>query len=460
MLCGNPPIEQYEKQIINEATQGKKVIVIEGVRYYRTHKYTRKTDGAIVIAYYHHNKKEGFRVELTELGAKVVPMESRKKRKERQQQQAEIQYPPSERHLRELMKDPLTRLNYQIIIDTITEHLGLPRNGHITTEEEIEIPIVAFNGTYRTVTGVIRDIARLFFPRDQNGSPLRVHYRLTNTFETPEGKIVRGRLTIPDQLKPKRNGFSASRYLDYLEALSEIIGIDPAVLFAGIAKYYLGISIRYLEFLIEGIRRFDVDKRKLDMAMRLNTDIIRRAIEASSTAVIIIFGGVEIAFISVDSTKFSRFSTADPLLLLEAIVDVFSGSAIRISLDEKPQPPEPYARFVVLLGDGEYFSEEFLMLVLARGIIPVVRPRKDTPYAEHSKPFLRAYTVFFWRYLWWIYRLRKLVERFFSHLAKRGKLLSRSYQSACREVYFGVLGKNLATCVSLGRLGGAVVVSL
>lgn len=165
-------------------------------------------------------------------------------------------------------------------------------------------------------------------------------------------------------------------------------------------------------------------------------------------------------FEGVDSTKFSRFSAADPLLLLEAIVDVFSGSAITISLDEKPQPPEPYARFVVLLGDGEYFSEEFLMLVLAMGIIPVVRPRRDTPYAEHSKPFLRAYTVFFWRYLWWIYRLRKLVERFFSHLARRGKLLSRSHRSACREVYFGVLGKNLATCVSLGRLGGAVVVSL
>jgi len=460
MPCGNPPTEQYEKWIINEAAQGKKVIVIRGTRYYRTHEYTRKTDGAIVIAYYHHNQKRGFRVEFTELGAKVVPMESRKKRKEKQQQHTEIQHPSPERHLRELMKDPLTRLNYQIIIDTITKHLDLPKNGHITTEEEIQIPIVAFNGAYRAITGVIRDIARLFFPRDQNGSPLRVHYRLTNTFETPEGKIVRGRPTIPDKLKPKRNGFSVSQYLDYLEALSKIIGIDPAVLFAGIAKYYLGISIRYLELLIEGIRRFDVDKKKLDMAMRLNMDIIRRAIKASSTAVIISFGGVEIAFISVDSTKFSRFSTANPLLLLEAIVDVFSGSAIKISLDEKPQPPEPYARFAVLLGDGEYFSEEFLTLVLAMGIIPVVRPRKDTPYAEHSKPFLRAYTVFFWRYLWWIYRLRKLVERFFSHLAKRGKLLSRSYQSACREVHFSVLGKNLATCVSLGQLGGAVVVSL
>ena len=31
-----------------------------------------------------------------------------------------------ERHLREPMRDPLTRLSYQIIIDTITKHLGLP----------------------------------------------------------------------------------------------------------------------------------------------------------------------------------------------------------------------------------------------------------------------------------------------------------------------------------------------
>ena len=92
--------------------------------------------------------------------------------------------------------------------------------------------------------------------------------------------------------------------------------------------------------------------------------------------------------------------------------------------------------------------------------IPVIRPRRDTPYAENSKPFLRAYTVFFWRCLWWIYRLRKLVERFFSRLVKRGGLLSRSYMSACREVLYGVLGKNLATCVSLGQLGGSIVVSL
>jgi len=81
MPCGNPSIEQYEKRIINEASQGKKVIVIRGVRYYRTNQYIRKTDGAKVIAYYNHDDKEGFRVEFTELGAKVVVMESRKERK-------------------------------------------------------------------------------------------------------------------------------------------------------------------------------------------------------------------------------------------------------------------------------------------------------------------------------------------------------------------------------------------
>lgn len=106
--------------------------------------------------------------------------------------------------------------------------------------------------------------------------PLRVHYRLTNTPKTLEEKIVRGHLTIPDKLKPKRKGFSASRYLDYFEALSETIDIDPAVLFAGIAKYYLNIGIHYLELLIESTRRFDVDKKKLDMATRLDTNVIRR----------------------------------------------------------------------------------------------------------------------------------------------------------------------------------------
>jgi len=106
------------------------------------------------------------------------------------------------------MKDPLTRLNYQLIIDEITESLGLPKNGYILTKEDIEIPIVAFNGIYRTVTGVIRDIARLFFPKDQNGSPLKAHYRLTNTFRTPEGKIIKGRLAVSDPLRLKRAGFS------------------------------------------------------------------------------------------------------------------------------------------------------------------------------------------------------------------------------------------------------------
>jgi len=33
--------------------------VVRDIRYYRTHKYTRKTDGAKVIAYYHHSEWEG-----------------------------------------------------------------------------------------------------------------------------------------------------------------------------------------------------------------------------------------------------------------------------------------------------------------------------------------------------------------------------------------------------------------
>jgi len=98
-----------------------------------------------------------------------------------------------------------------------------------------------------------------------------------------------------------------------------------------------------------------VDKKKLDMAMRLNTDVFRRAVEASSATVIISFGGVEIAFISVDSTKFSRFSAADSLLLLEATVDVFSGNAITISLDEKPQCQSRMLGSLFFLGMASIF---------------------------------------------------------------------------------------------------------
>ena len=460
MPRGNPPIEVYKNRIINEAAQAKKTIVIRGVRYYKTIEYTRKTDNAKVIAYYDPTNNEGFRVEFTKSTTKIVPMQKRKKKHKTMRQQEQIQYPPPEHQLSKLMEDKLTRLNYQWIIDYVTYNINLPRNGYAITKEETEIPIVVFNGGYKLLTGVLQDIARLFFPKDPNGVPLRVHYRVTGTFKTPEGNVVKGHLEIPDQLKLEREGFSIERYLAYIDGLAERIGIDPAVLFVGITKHYLGISTRYYRLLIEGFKRFNVDTKALEAALELDISTIIVAIEKSFTGIILNYGGIEIAFVSVDSTKFSRFSTRDPLLLLEAIVDIFSGNALGVSIGEKPSPPKPYVRVVFLLGDGEYFSEEFIRKAFEAGLIPVIRPRRDTPYARGSSPFLRAYAVFFWRYLWWIYRLRPLVERFFSYLSKRGKLLSRGLLSAGREVLFDVLAKNLASCVSLGRLGEPVVVSL
>lgn len=452
-----------EKCAQREDLEKIRKITIGGLELYRTTAYTRKSDSTRVLAYYDMQQGIGFRVELKEQ-IEVIEMKKRKKktvkiedaeRKEKQDtSQAIRQAKPGRETLKAAMQDSLVKLNYQTMIDATAEIFGAPVVKRRFTKEEISIPILYMDGRYRTVTSLLREISTIFYP-EINGAKCTIHDSRRETFiDRKSGRVVRGRFRIPENLRIQRERRDVDRILDVIEFVAGIVGVEPEKLFLGIARSYLQVSSEAILLILKaGERwRFPRSPSAIYKMSRLPQEIIDRCIEATSIRTIVRKGNLVLEFVGLDNTKVRlnvrRYMRHKGLVLLECVVDIISGTASDAKVDERARPRASRFTIRILFADGEFFRPDFIIYCFSNGILPVIRPWSDV-FTKNRDPVLKAYAVFFYRYLWWLYRLRKVVERFFSGMFRRGKLLSFGRGAGYREVGLNVAGRNVFNLATL-----------